>query len=301
MKKVILMLIPAVFFLIIAFPQTAFQGASSGLLIWFQKLLPTLLPFMILSNLCISTGFIQLIADKWNSRGNPCAWITMLFGLTLGLPVGAKMASDFVRKKSLSQNQGTILLCTCNHVSPAFVGGYLLTQSLNMPQLILPSYLILYLPPFLICLCLLSLTQPRHLPAPKKEASRFCCSFQILDACIMNGFEIITKLGGYLILFGMMGAYLQLLPIRSATSSAVIMGLLEITTGIHHLAQCPLTPSVMYVAAMTLMSFGGLCTFAQTCSVISGSHLSKRLYLLSKAGFAALTAVLSWIVRLTLC
>ena len=47
------------FFLIMLLcPQEVFFGASKGLLLWFQTVLPTLLPFMILSGLLISTNSI---------------------------------------------------------------------------------------------------------------------------------------------------------------------------------------------------------------------------------------------------
>ena len=38
------------FILMLLFPQDAFKGASAGLLLWFHTVLPTLLPFIILSN-----------------------------------------------------------------------------------------------------------------------------------------------------------------------------------------------------------------------------------------------------------
>ena len=39
------------FFIMLSFPQEVFDGASEGLLLWFQIVLPTLLPFIIISNI----------------------------------------------------------------------------------------------------------------------------------------------------------------------------------------------------------------------------------------------------------
>ena len=50
------------FICMLLFPKNTFQGASSGLILWFNTVLPTLLPFIILSNLLIRTGAIDLIA-----------------------------------------------------------------------------------------------------------------------------------------------------------------------------------------------------------------------------------------------
>ena len=45
--------IPAVsaFFFVLLFPQESFAAAGSGLLLWYETLVPTLLPVMILSHL----------------------------------------------------------------------------------------------------------------------------------------------------------------------------------------------------------------------------------------------------------
>ena len=59
-----------------AHPQKALHASQQGLLLWFHTLLPTLLPFMILSNLVIRLG----TAEKLLS---PCAPLfRVLFGLS---------------------------------------------------------------------------------------------------------------------------------------------------------------------------------------------------------------------------
>ncbi len=40
-------------------PQKALLASQRGLMLWFQTLLPTLLPFMILSNLVIRLGMAE--------------------------------------------------------------------------------------------------------------------------------------------------------------------------------------------------------------------------------------------------
>ena len=44
------------------FPNEVFQGASSGLLLWFQTVLPTLLPFLILVNIMQKTSLIRQVS-----------------------------------------------------------------------------------------------------------------------------------------------------------------------------------------------------------------------------------------------
>ena len=46
----------------IVFPNESFIGAQHGLLLWFQTILPTLLPFVILSNFLIQSNAVYYIA-----------------------------------------------------------------------------------------------------------------------------------------------------------------------------------------------------------------------------------------------
>ena len=49
---------------LLAFPSAALSGAKNGLLLWFNQVLPSLLPFLILSTLFLSTGLSDSIARK---------------------------------------------------------------------------------------------------------------------------------------------------------------------------------------------------------------------------------------------
>ena len=43
-------------------PKAVFNGASEGLLLWFQIILPTLFPFIIITNLLLCTDSIHYIS-----------------------------------------------------------------------------------------------------------------------------------------------------------------------------------------------------------------------------------------------
>ena len=49
------------FFLLLAFPGQAIQGASDGLLLWFHTVLPTLAPAMICTRLILFSGGDHLL------------------------------------------------------------------------------------------------------------------------------------------------------------------------------------------------------------------------------------------------
>ena len=47
------------FFFLLFFPQISLEASKTGLLLWFDTILPTLLPFLVLSQLILKTSYIH--------------------------------------------------------------------------------------------------------------------------------------------------------------------------------------------------------------------------------------------------
>ena len=85
---------------LLANPETALLAARDGLSLWFNTLLPTLLPFLILTGLLMNIKIscqipkpgIRLCKTLFGL--SPWGMYAFLFGKLLGFPVGAKLASD---------------------------------------------------------------------------------------------------------------------------------------------------------------------------------------------------------------
>ncbi|RHV90457.1 hypothetical protein DXA96_06865 [Lachnospiraceae bacterium OF09-33XD] len=93
-KKYLLLFLPLLLFLFL-FPKESLQASGQGVDLWFHTVLPTLLPFIILSNILVRSGFILPLLARlnplWNrllgiSSGGAYAWI---LGLLCGYPMGA--------------------------------------------------------------------------------------------------------------------------------------------------------------------------------------------------------------------
>lgn len=54
-----------IFFLMLIRPQEVFLGTKAGLLLWFETVLPTLLPFILISNLLIRTNAFSYLTFFW--------------------------------------------------------------------------------------------------------------------------------------------------------------------------------------------------------------------------------------------
>ena len=138
-RKYFLYLLPFLFLLLILlFPAQARNGASNGLLLWFNVLLPTLLPFMILSDLIRRLHIIDTLCNRISARTGKNLYFLypLLLGLLTGLPLGAKLTAEAIRSGQLSRRKGQFLLTVCNNSSTMFLMGYVAEVQLQHPELI---------------------------------------------------------------------------------------------------------------------------------------------------------------------
>ncbi len=282
---------------ILTHPAASMEAAGSGLLLWYEQLLPALLPLAILSNLMVYSNYMQAVTKylyPLTRRIVPTSksgCFAFLGGMLFGFPMGSKISSDLVSRQKISKAEGEILSICFNQLSPVFISGYLLSSVLEMPQLTLQSYAALYLPPLLYAVACLKKLRPQD---AKNAASDPSFHFRIIDAGIMNGFESLTKLGGYIILFSILAAALHTYNTKYPLVNLACTGLIEVTTGVSYLKHSTLPPQYVYPLALFFVSFGGLCGFAQTCSLASSCTFSKKRYLTCRLCFAIVSSILGF-------
>lgn len=268
---------------ILRFPEITVHAAGNGLILWFEQVLPSLLPFAILSNIIIASDILP-------SAGT----FAVLSGFLFGFPMGSKNCAKLLLEGKMEKQEAEILFIITNNMSPVFIQSYILVQQLRLPGYFAWSLLVLYIPPLLLGMLLL-----RKCPADKnlhkKSASRSKINFQIVDAGIMNGFETLTKIGGYIMIFSILASCFLMLPMPDFLKT-VCIGAVELTNGIHYLSSTALTSESKYVLAMIFTAFGGLSGVAQTSAMIKGTGLSMKKYVLWKLVLCIITGILSILV-----
>ncbi len=284
----------AFFVVMLCFPKETLSGATNGLLLWFQIVLPTLLPYFVATNLLIQTNSIQFISKIFGPALRKLFHVSsdgsfaILAGFLCGYPIGAKVTADLVRTHRITETEGNYLLSFCNNTSPAFITSYLVIQNLKQDSLVLQTLLILYLSP---TLC--SFLFRWFYKAPPKHKSnsvsnhKLQFSFEILDTSIMNGFENITKVGGYIILFSILFSLGSRLPFSE------LFSVFEVTNGIPCIINVCTTFPKAYVLTLALTSFGGFCSIAQTKAMLGGTKLSIVKYTIEKLVTAMVTSLLA--------
>ena len=264
------------------YPQNALMASRRGLTLWFEQILPTLLPFSVISYIVLHSNLFSHPAhEKKHSflRIQPEEWYVIFCGFLFGFPIGSKLSADLYEHHRIVKKRAQILACFTNNLSPVFVTSVLVNQ-LHFSSVV-PFFLLLYGIPLSICLALLSFIKPERF-VHEKKASRFQLNMQIVDAGIINGFETLIKICGYIMMFSIFAEIAQSIPYGSSFPKLVLTGCLEVTNGISALSQFSCNHFQKYLLTVLFLALNGISGLFQTASLLSVSNLSIKQYLKMK-------------------
>ena len=264
------------FILMFLFPYASYKGASTGLMLWFINVLPSLLPFIIISNLMVQLGIAGKISRILYPllgrlfKVSPEGCYPILLGFLSGLPMGAKGTADLVATGKISKKEGNFLLSMCNNASPIFIMSFIGINQLRLGQIRWQLFGLIYGSSIISAIIYrsyqnihdkkvrISTFNDNSLSFPISEYKTAKLSFDIIDKSIMNGFEIVTKIGGYIILFSILAQIINTIGTSFNLLKSIVMGILEITTGIDQICKLRISSNTKIVLISILTSFGGL-------------------------------------------
>ena len=292
------------FLFLLAFPNVVFQGATTGITLWFQTVFPTLFPFFIINALLLRTGTIYRFSHILSPVFRPlfgisgCSSYAVLCGFFCGTPVGAKVITDLVVEKRISKKEGEYLLSFCNNTSPGFVVGFLFERCLGMPELAYVSLGLLFASA-IICSFFFRVMYYSDLiirdvssDNPGRPTTHFTTG---LDESIWESMETILRIGGYIIMFCVILFALKSLPIEQFVWNNVFLPFLELTNGVRMITSQTLSFPIKYTLLMALVSFGGICAAFQTKCIIQKAGFSFFQYIKEKLVTAMVTSLFSLI------
>lgn len=266
--------------------------ASYGLMTWFNQIIPTLFPFMVLQNLLLLTGTYKLITKpllpitRKLYRVRDILSFPIIVGFLFGFPLGAKTVCDLYQKEQISYMEAEYLLAFVNNLSPAYLLGFLypfLKAKLSLP---LYCFYLCGLP--LLYGLLLRCTFYHMLPDNSiQERERFTPTkidfFYALEKALSNSISGITMMGGYMVLFQLPIFFIaKLLP---ALPTSIIHMNIEISGGLKQFFtnNGPNSTSLFSILLpIVSVTFNGTCCLFQTTHYLIQAKLSMKKYMLHK-------------------
>lgn len=299
----------SIILLLVLFPTISINAFFEGILIWGTKVLPSLLPFFILTKLLSYTNFIPTIGKKLSpityklyGVGGVSGYV-YLMSIISGYPVGAKLTADLYSNNIITKTQAHTITSFTSTSGPLFILGTVcigLFNNTKMGIVILISHYISAIINGLIYKHKKSFTLNLNTTKPQNNYLNESMTSSIISIMTVGGFiaifYMIIQLLLKLQLFLPITYLLEKVGINQNISTSIIAGIFEVTTGCILLSKCNISIFIYSLILSFLISFGGLSIHLQALCFLKNFDLSYRKFLLQKFTHAILSTIITFII-----
>lgn len=297
--------------LIVILPRNSINSFYNGISVWATKVLPTLLPFFILTKLLSSTNFIPYISKKLTPFTKKMYGIDgyggyiYLMSIISGYPMGAKITSELYRDGRITKGQAHTISAFTSTSGPLFIIGTIgiaLFSSSKLGIIVLVSHYIGALLNGLLYRC--------------REKERDIITHiqtnnnkNTLVSAVSSSITAILNIGVYIALFYMIADLVITLNLFSPlliildkvgvsrnVSQSILSGILEVTTGEIMLSHTQLSLNTAAIITTALVSFGGLSIHAQAYTYLQDFELPYYKFFLQKLTHSTLSTLVSFLL-----
>jgi len=289
-------------------PVEMIMAAREGLLLWFNQVLPSLLPFVVGVNLLAGLGFIRflgvlaapLMIPLFNVPG--AGAFAVLTGLSSGYPMGAKTVADLRKTRQIRHQEAQRLIAFSNNAGPLFIVGFVgtgLFGSTRIGYLLLASHIAAA---FIIGVIYRFFGEKSS--ATGGGLSRAFKAFHnyrqneyegfgsVFGSSVKNAMEAMVLIGGFIIVFSVLIKTIETSGLFSifGNFAGLVAGIIEVANGTRILAQVGSDNPVAVILAAAVVSFGGLSVHSQTAHFLRGTDIKFAPYLFAKVLQAVISA-----------
>lgn len=307
-------------------PAMSLNSAKNGLYLWFNILLPSLLPFFILSELFIESGLVQYFGRLLGPIMKPIFRVSgegsfpLVMSFVSGYPVGAKLTSRLRTLNLISKVEGDRLITLASTSGPLYILGAVLTGMLAMPNLTGLMLIPHYLSAITVGIVFSHLPNwskkkyipPKHINNNNNNKIKSDSLPVIISNSVRDSVNSILLIGGFVIIYNViidvvLGSHLfnffienigNVININPDLLKGIFAGFIELTTGCSRISSLDISMIYKIISINFIIGWGGLSILSQAISFISQTDINIKLYLLSKALHGLISAGYTYILYL---
>lgn len=316
--------------IIIIYPEVAFNASLEGLKLWFEIVLPALLPFFIMADLLMGLGVVHLIGSLLEPIMRPLFKIpgvggfAVAMGLAAGYPLGAKITGELERQKLITPTEGERLASFANTADPLFMIGAVAIGMFDQPELGITLVIAHYVSALLVGF-FMRLHKGPESPQQKSSGNYFARALQALDRArkedgrslgrlfgdtVQETFQAMLFIGGCIMIFSVLvqviGATGIMTPIRLVIAKilnfvgldgnlagAVVNGFFETTLGAQTASRSLAPLGAKATIASLVIGWSGLSVHGQVAAMLTGTKIRLAPYLRARFIHGILAALIT--------
>ena len=299
MKKIILLLFFVLVSIITLNYNIITNNVSLSFDICFKNLFPTLIPFMLISNILIKYNFINelselfsIITTKFFKINTNCSF-AIIMSMIGGTPSNSKYLKELYENNLINIYDIKKCLYFCHFTNPIFILNTIGLTFLNNKEMGLIILISHFISSFIIGLLYRNkknIIEKKELTQNKKDNF-----FNILTDSIINTANTLLLILG-IITFCLIVTSLIDIIFKISDEYKFVYGLIEITQGLKYLSLSGLNSSIKTIVCSFLISFGGFCIHVQVFSILDNKKIRYLPYLVSRILHGLFSALITIII-----
>ncbi|MNW38324.1 Sporulation integral membrane protein YlbJ [compost metagenome] len=313
---------------IIYAPGETFQASGQGLTIWWRVVFPALLPFIVLIEIMLASGFahgVGVLLEPFTRKalGLPgsAGWILPL-GITAGYPAAASAAAALYRQGKISAAEAEKIVSTSHFCSPMLIIVVIGTGFLGHPRLGLLLLIVHWISGLAagITLHLLS-PHDRSTALPTKSAEAvtsdqidpLSSSFgfrtalkemerarlqdargfgKMLGDSVSSAVQTLMATGGFILIFAVI-IHIINTALPNIIPHSFVAGLMEVHLGTFAIARDILSPAICIAFLGAALGWSGISAFLQVRAILGPAGIGGRNFLIHRIVHGAYAYVLT--------
>jgi len=318
----------------IFYPAEIFRASTEGLQLWFNIVLPSILPFLITAEILMGLGVIHFLGKLLEPFMRPLfnlpgsgAFVAVM-GFTSGFPVGAILTGRLRSQNLCTRIEAERLLSFTNNASPLFMLVAVPVGMFGLPSLGVALAVVHYGTNLLIGLLMrfYYYRDPEKIESSFKNQDPFNISpwqamltarrldgrpfGRLLGDAVRLSMSNLLAIGGFIVFFAVLMQVLSLTGIMGAIISGIgrilpgadphllkslTIGFGEITLGSQAASLAPLPLEIRIALVGAILGWSGLAIHAQVASMIADTDIRLGPFWVARLAQAVISGLLLFI------
>lgn len=270
---------------IFCFPNIMINSSINALLIFREKLFPSIFPFFVLSFLFINMGYPLILNKYFKNITRKIFHLSenttfiLLMSIISGFPSGAKYIVKDYSNNYITKEEGNQLLLFTHFANPLFVLGTcgILLNSKRLAYKILICQL-------LANIILGILVRPKNITITKKKEVVLSTPslISILPDAINEAMEVLIFMLGSITIFQFFTNCFLLFTNESVFFKTIFTGIMDLTSGINLVPTLPISIDLKALLMLIFITFGSLSVHLQVINAIKNTNLSYTNFFIGR-------------------
>lgn len=276
------------------------NSVSYSFSLCINHLFPSLFPFMILSNILMEYGFVDISSEMLKPIMNKIfktheyGSFVLILSIISGSPSNSKYLSELLNKKLINEYDASKILLFTHFVNPLFILNTIGISFLHNKKIGLIILISHYLGNFIVGI--LFRNYHKNNISSKINIIKAFNSLEDKKNNFINVLtnSIISSINTLLIILGVITTCLIITSIIDI--NPLLNGLLEITQGLKYISTINIELLKKTILTTFLISFGGFSIHAQVFSILSNKKIKYIPYLIARIIHGIISSIIVYIL-----